>query len=1260
MRTLTDNERQLIRDSGLFDAAWYAKKYRDVAATALDPLDHFLRIGIYIGREPGPLFDSKNYRRQLEQISHDRNSESPLVDYLSQGWREGLNPNPFFDVSFYLENNSDVAVLGIEPLGHFIRFGSSEARNPHPIFDIGFYLDNNPDVAQSGVGPLQHFVLNGLNEGRAPNADFSAEDYLAQNPDVAKSGMQAAFHYAVYGYKENRSFINKSADGINAANFFWSFLEQKTAYSSKRHCSLQSHDHTKVSIIIPVYKGFEETINCINSVLESKEKIIDEIIVINDLSPDKGISDWLDNASKSGLIKLINHVKNKGFVSSVNEGIRLAGSNDVILLNSDTIVPQKWVSRLASHALGADKVGTVTAFSNNATICSWPSIQGGAMPSGKSVEDLDEAFYTANSGTSIHIPTAVGFCMYIKRVCINQVGIFDEEAFGLGYGEENDFCMRASSLGWTHLLACDTFVFHSGETSFGKESPSRSRAWEILVNRYPDYPSLVARHIEEKAADPYRMAATAALFRKSKEQTILFISHSLGGGTQRHINEIISNIASQANFLLLQPQGDGVKIAFPALEGHPSIIFNKNELNILIPTLRAFGVSRVHIHHWIFLNLELQDFVGELNLPFDFTVHDYFVICPRINLMKTPDSGYCGEPIDFDECDSCIFANPGYVQTSIHDWRSKNIWLLEKADRVICPSRDVRDRLAKYAPHANYVIAWHEMVEAPHWPSKNTSLSRSRPMRIGIIGVLAKHKGWSVVMDLARESGSADYHFVIIGYSEFPIPSGLSRKITETGKYEDSDLKDLISKNNVDLLWFPAQCPETYSYTLTAAINSGLPIAASDLGAFPERLSGRPQSWLLDPCLRGNKLNSKFKEIRFEIERNSFGDKEGANRYKPSEFFYFNNYINLQAASTISANEAGTATSAIKQENFMSLVVLPDRYDNGAITPCGYIRLVQPIDYLSTINPALRVAIADASQLPTENPDLFICQRHVVKNLHEAESIIEHCRRNNIKIVYDLDDDLVNIPCDHSEFQYLKSLSNVVVKFLKEADEVWVSTHGLKQKIKHLRNDAKIILNKHDHRIWLKKNQRIASSKEIRLVYMGTATHDEEYKFLETVAEQLHSKYNDQVTIDVVGATTRHLLPAPFRRIIPDNPSGTYHGFAGWFVNQNWDIGIAPLMANEFNECKSAIKIMDYAACGLTIIASPQHEYLKSFSHEHGIHYVENNAEKWVKTILLLIDDIELRRDSAEKTYSHYIKSHILKNNFIEYQNAVNQLIYDK
>ena len=63
------------------------------------------------------------------------------------------------------------------------------------------------------------------------------------------------------------------------------------------------------------------------------------------------------------------------------------------------------------------------------------------------------------------LPTGVGFCLYLRRAMLDAVGLFDP-AFGLGYGEENDLCLRAARAGWRNLLADNAFVVHTGGRSF--------------------------------------------------------------------------------------------------------------------------------------------------------------------------------------------------------------------------------------------------------------------------------------------------------------------------------------------------------------------------------------------------------------------------------------------------------------------------------------------------------------------------------------------------------------------------------------------------------------------------------------------------------------------------------------------------------------------------------------------------------------------------------------------------------------------------
>ena len=65
--------------------------------------------------------------------------------------------------------------------------------------------------------------------------------------------------------------------------------------------------------------------------------------------------------------------------------------------------------------------------------------------------------------------TGNGYCMYIKRNVINELGLFDDDTFGKGYGEENDFCYRALDHGYTNVLCDDIFIYHKGTQSFKRK-----------------------------------------------------------------------------------------------------------------------------------------------------------------------------------------------------------------------------------------------------------------------------------------------------------------------------------------------------------------------------------------------------------------------------------------------------------------------------------------------------------------------------------------------------------------------------------------------------------------------------------------------------------------------------------------------------------------------------------------------------------------------------------------------------------------------
>jgi len=261
-----------------------------------------------------------------------------------------------------------------------------------------------------------------------------------------------------------------------------------------------------VDIVIPVYRGEAETRACIESVLASPTRIGRAPLVIDDASPEPALSAWLASLAGAGRIRLIVHPQNRGFVASVNEGMGLHADRDLVLLNSDTEVAPGWLDRLAACAASDPAIGTVTPFSNNATILSYPrTLHPNALPEGETTASLDEAFARANRGESVDVPTAVGFCMYITRRCLEKVGFFDEERYGAGYGEEVDFCMRAARAGFRNVAAADVFVRHVGEVSFGGAGAERRQKAQAIVDElYPEFQVRVREFIAKDPLAPYR------------------------------------------------------------------------------------------------------------------------------------------------------------------------------------------------------------------------------------------------------------------------------------------------------------------------------------------------------------------------------------------------------------------------------------------------------------------------------------------------------------------------------------------------------------------------------------------------------------------------------------------------------------------------------------------------------------------------------------------------------------------------------------
>jgi GT2 family glycosyltransferase/glycosyltransferase involved in cell wall biosynthesis len=613
-----------------------------------------------------------------------------------------------------------------------------------------------------------------------------------------------------------------------------------------------------LDVIIPVFLGLRETQRCIESVLGARCATPHEVVVIDDASPDAALSEWLRNVERSGRIRLIVHPANRGFVASANEGMRLDPERDVLLLNSDTEVADGWLDRLAACAARTPKVGTVTPFSSNATICSYPRAnEANALPAGTTTRELDAIFATVNAGQSVAIPTAVGFCMLIRRECLDEVGEFDEEAFGRGYGEEVDFCMRAARAGYQHLLCADTFVFHEGEVSFRASGHDRRQAAQKRVDeRYPEFQPRVAEFIGADPARTFRRAVDLARLQASARPRVLFVSHQWGGGVQKHVEALAKLVEADREVLLLQPTSGGnltlqwrrdseeFRAWFDGGGGSPEL----REL------LRSLSISRVHFHHVHGLPRDILGLAQELAVPYDVTLHDYVAYCPQYHLSDERGR-YCGEP-DEQGCRACVARRPAQWDLDIADWRRVFGEFLHRAQRVIAPSRDLSERMRARFPG----------LVLTEWPHFENAPPPAQPpaFRIAILGGLSTIKGLDVLEACSADAARRNLplHFRVIGHLGRDIPQWPRAPLSVVGTYPDERLDELLMLERADAVLFLSQVPESYSYTLTVAMRSGLPILAPDFGAFPERLRGHRGAtlftWNLQPAALNDALLARL------------------------------------------------------------------------------------------------------------------------------------------------------------------------------------------------------------------------------------------------------------------------------------------------------------------------------------------------------------------------------------------------------------------
>jgi GT2 family glycosyltransferase len=624
------------------------------------------------------------------------------------------------------------------------------------------------------------------------------------------------------------------------------------------------------TVVIPVHNGGPIALACLASVLASSPDAA-RILVIDDGSSDPALIATLDDLACQRKITLQRHPWPLGFPASANAGIRAAKGRDVVLLNSDTLVPPDWLPRLRDAAYSAPDIGTVTPLSNDASILSYPGPSGSnPKPDQAETNRLDGLASRANGAAVIDIPVGVGFCLYLRRDCLNATGLFRADVFAQGYGEENDLCLRARRLGWRNVALTGLFVGHLGGATFGASAVHlRQRNGRIVEQLHPGYEALIETFVatDPLAASRRRIDLLAWQQRgRTRRPAAILITHDEGGGVERRLmRSAQAHAAAGRRPILLRPAETAagepaITVRDGLTDDLPNLIFAMpRELPALLRLLRAAKADRIEAHHLAGHPPAIYDLIAQLGLPYDVHVHDYAWFCPRVSLVAAHNR-YCGEP-DLRDCEACVADNGSLLKEPIGvaALRHRSAGFLTEARCVVVPAEDVAVRMRRHFSTLSPLTIPHEDDAPPVTRIAPPAARSSRP-KICVVGAVGMHKGYEVLLACARdaERRDLDLEFVVVGHTIDDGRIMATGRVFVTGEFDPDEAVGLIAAQHASLGFVPSICPETWCLGLGDLWRAGLRTAAFDIGAPAERIRRIQGGIVLPLGLSANAINSRL------------------------------------------------------------------------------------------------------------------------------------------------------------------------------------------------------------------------------------------------------------------------------------------------------------------------------------------------------------------------------------------------------------------
>ncbi len=924
-----------------------------------------------------------------------------------------------------------------------------------------------------------------------------------------------------------------------------------------------------IAIVVPIYNAAEELKACVTSVLRHTDPCA-RLILVDDASPDAEIKTLLRKLESIPNVSVVENATNCGFTRTVNRGIAFAGSRDVVLLNSDTIVTPNWLSKLQRAAYSGPRVATATPFSDNAGAFSVPAVgQKNPIPTPPGLDGYARLVTQHSSRLYPQIPTWNAYCMFIKRACIEEIGVLDSDAFPRGYGEENDFCMRAIRAGWTHVIDDSTLIHHVRSASFGESKNELMSAGRSIVDkRYPEYAEAIRVFTRDEEIEQARKNAAAA-YAAAKQDTqpkprLLFVVSTRTGGTPQTNQDLMNALSDRYDCYLLRCDSRVIEFSRSDRSGtepvrrhalkapikafpHTSEEYDQ----VVHDLIQEFNIELVHIRHIAWHSLNLTKVAKRTGLPVVFSFHDFYTICPTVKLLDE-NLVYCGGKCTetLGECSHELWRDPDFPplkHNAIAGWQTMFSAMLADSDAFVTTSDEARQQIETIYP----AVRDRPFRVIPH--GRDLGMQRlgglrrepGEKLRILVPGNIDAAKGALILEALARLDRGRNFEFHLLGFTNIRSAPGLIIH----PPYKREEFGRLVERIEPHIGAIFSIWPETFCHTLTEMWAAGLPVAGLDLGAVGERLRKSGGGWT-HPLASPDRIHDWLLSIARDVKGIEVAtDKVSSWQRGPGSEIttgwmsqqyesLYKRVLERRNALLSSADPALTIRS-----NRDELALVPSYWDSGAIAGTGWVRLLNPfrrtVGVQSTVMPpgVLPVPGFAGTAMLQRDANRFA--------LAELQEWLAAWKSAGGKLIYDVDDNLLDADSLRSRVSVDPHAIVHKVRWLAaNADLVTVSTPVLENKFRPISKRVAVIANFLEPDLWRledreKPQLRLRDTSPNRLGYIGTRTHDADLAIVEKAVRGLKNDFGQNIDIEVIGGFTGGttgfgtLMPLPSQNEYP-------------------------------------------------------------------------------------------------------------------------------